>query len=146
MADVTTRRIIRDWWRQAIDGQESVDARELARAGADELIQDDEFRTAFLGEFLYSIVYDIGQNLMASDRAYIRSGDQFKTREQLAREIRAEGEEEAVNRTWAAWLEYDPISKVNIALSEMTKEPTTESPGLIVLIWSPTSLPLVYFI
>lgn len=121
MAESTARQMIREWWRQALDGQESVDLKAFAKEGAGELLNDPDFREAFLGEFVYSAVYESGMRILATNRTYIRSGDNFKTRDQWSKEIRDEAADEDVSKTWAAWLEYDPISKINIAIPMMTK-------------------------
>ena len=36
-------------------------------------------------------------------------------------------------------LDWNPAWQISQVLSEMTKEPTTKSPGLSVFTWSPTS-------
>jgi hypothetical protein len=119
MTSQSSRTIIRQWWKQAIDGQEAVDPKVFARKCADELVTDPAFCATFLAEFVYETAYNMGQLIVSANRSMLRCGDTYKTRDALKREIAEEAEQ---SHEWSKWMENDKDTGVLVSFKAMTKE------------------------
>ena len=106
------------WWARFEEGGEA-NLRVLTRKAVAELGKDPDFRDRFIDEFLYPVLHDIGQRLLAEYRGKLRtsSGLQAQVEQDLA-------EPETADR-WRKWLQYDPKKGVHVPLLDMTKTQVT---------------------
>lgn len=119
-ADVETRtakQIARDWFEERLD-EDTTSVTDLAREAATELSEDEDFASTFLQDFAYSVLYQVGQQMLANRRTALR------TREGLLAQIQKDIEDAEKQKTafWSTWREYDPDRKVYVSLVKMTRE------------------------
>jgi hypothetical protein len=120
MTDLSLRQMIRERWRDHIEGKEDVDLKVLADQCALDLLAVPEFRERFLQETVRPVVYDVGIGFVNSSRREAqRSGGGAKRVKltEVARILEEEGE-----GRWSKWFEHDPLSGKHILLFKMTKE------------------------
>lgn len=113
----SARAVIRDMWRERVDGAETVDTGETAREIRDALLEDPVFCRAYAETFLLDTVTVIGHALFQADKRFIRDGNRLTTPTALREDIKRE-----VARSFANWMAWVPAEKVKVALPEMTKE------------------------
>lgn len=111
----TAKQMIDARWR---DVEPPFSLPEEARRIANDLADDPSFRSQFC-EMVYSVVYDRGQRILATNRALIVHGQQAMTPEQVRERVR--DQVKADPTPWGELVEYVPITKKYIAFAQMTK-------------------------
>lgn len=114
MTEGMARQRARDWWKDKVASGESVNIRRLCDDARTELANDPEFRESFIDDFFDSVMYEMGQKIVASTRAELR------THAGLRRQV--EEDAKRYEDQWQLWLEYDPGTACHIPLTDMTKE------------------------
>lgn len=117
MSERSPRGIIRDMWRDRIDGAETVDTAAVAAEIVAELVEDPAFCRAYAETFLLDTVTTIGHILFKQDKERIRSGVLMQTPAAIRESVRQE-----IASSFADWRAWVPTEKVRISLPEMTKE------------------------
>ena len=85
------KRVIRDWWRQQLEGKEEIDLDALTDAALAELRKDSGFLDAVLDTVVRDIVRDTGSRVIAKRPGMVATnGHRHVTRAVLIAEIEAE--------------------------------------------------------
>jgi hypothetical protein len=113
MAEGTARTIAREWWREHIESSDELNIRQLAHQAGKELCADPEFRDAFVDDFADSIMYEMGQRMVAGYRAQLRTTSGLRAA--VDADAQREGEK------WDRWFHYVPSTKTAIPIPKMNK-------------------------
>lgn len=114
MEDGKTRKQVRAWVRDRIDGESSVEVSSLYREMVTHFSQDREFVAAWLSETLPAVAYDETLRVCAQTRGHILFGDEILSRDETETRLKE------VRPRWQAWLEH--VGDRHVRLLDMTKE------------------------